>query len=122
VFFNWVPLNVAPPVPQVQPLLQTQFLPQIQLQPHLDAQQTYAGPSHQRIDSVAAAGPANIRQGKKVFGSYDGRNAQPGSHYEQLDPCILLSTFLLQREANISKRSTSEIRSFSLKGGYVSSL
>ena len=69
MFFDWVPLNFAPAV-----------LPQ--LLPQVHAAKTYAASSHQRMDSVASGEPAGIRQGKQIFGSFDG---QPNSHYEQLD-------------------------------------
>ncbi|KAI4945164.1 hypothetical protein J4E91_008141 [Alternaria rosae] len=72
VFFDWVPLNIAPPVPQI---------PQIQFQPHFDVPQPYIAPSHQRIDSGAPAGPASIRQGKQVYGSYDAFYVRDGAFF-----------------------------------------
>ncbi|KAH6865209.1 hypothetical protein BKA58DRAFT_241012 [Alternaria rosae] len=80
VFFDWVPLEIAPPVPQ----------------PQLIVNQTLPAPSHHRFDS--AAGPAGTREGTTVFGSYDGRNALPTSHYESLDPSFYVrdSTFFIE--------------------------
>ena len=119
MFFDWVPLNIAPPAPQLQPQLQAPFVPQSQLQPHYDVHQTYKSLSHQRIDHVVTARPVSMRQGKQVLGSYDGRNAQPDNHYEHLDSCMPSIVFLLKYRAKSFKHITSEIGPFSWMGGYV---
>lgn len=97
MFFAWVPLNDVPPI---SPLVQAQAQLQSQLQPHSDVQETYAGPSHQRMDSVGTAGSVSIRQGRQVLGSYDGRTALPDSHYEHLDSCKSSFNPLFHRSAN----------------------
>ena len=93
MFFDWIPLDGAPPGHA-----QAQLQLQPQLHPQSDVIKAYPSYSQMRYDS--SAGTGRIRQGKQISGSYEGGNALPDSHYERLDPCTSSLNCLFHRRAN----------------------